>query len=138
MCFGLIKANAQDKWQLLVNDKVVASGTVTEKEHPFYLKDLSFKETDKITVKYTSETNDAAWKRSISINDEKDNSLKTIELPKQSGTFSLDASFINQLAKEQKPVTVYTMLSPIDAAKAATVRLRRITIAKILWVNNPY
>ncbi len=129
------KAEASESWQILFNNKVIFKGNSDQPDPTLSLKATSFKETDKITIKYFMDNADNTWKRIFMVNDENEKSYITIELNKQSGSVSFKANKLKELMEKKKPFFIYTVSTPKDRSLAASVRVRRVLLCKIEWNN---
>jgi hypothetical protein len=125
--------SAIDTWQILINKQVIFKGNAEMEESAVTIKNKTLKPTDRVIIKYNIDNPDPNWKRTFYINDSNDISIKTIELNKQSGAVSVNASAFKKLMDKKQPVFIYTTSLPKDPQKAAAVRVRRILLCKINW-----
>ena len=131
-CLFLTKINAQDRWEVLLNNRTIAKGVVKEGSE-VTAKRRMLKKTDKYILLYKTENSDTGWNRTFYIEDTNGELIRTIRLNRQSGGFYIRPAFINPLMQEKKTLAIYTVSLPNDPALAATVRPRRVLLAKVSW-----
>jgi hypothetical protein len=124
---------AIDTWQIFINKQVIFKGNAEMEETAVAIKIKTLKPQDCLIIKYFIDNPNPNWKRTFYINDSNDISVKTVEINKQSGSVSVNASVFKQLMDKKQPVFIYTTSLPKDPQKAAAVRVRRILLCKINW-----
>jgi len=129
------KAEPNESWQILFNNKVIFKGNSDQPDPRASLKVSSFKATDQITIKYFMSNADNNWKRTFLVNDESEKNFVTLGLNKQTGSVSFQAGKLKELMGKKKPVYIYTVSVPKDPSLAASVRVRRILLCKLEWNN---
>lgn len=127
------KVNANDSCQIILNKRVIFRGEADQQNAVLFIEAKQFKKGDYLTLRYCSENESKGWNRTFYLNDANDENLKTIELSKQSGSASIDASVLNKQIEKRAPVFIYTMSLPTDKKLAARIRARRIFMCKIEW-----
>jgi hypothetical protein len=128
-----LNANAMDRWEILFNNKVLFKGSEEQENNRIDFKRTTFKKTDCFTIKFIAENAQNSWNRTFYINGKEDNNIKTLVISKQSGKVSVSALELSEMMNKKVPVFIYTTSLPKDAAKAATVRVRRILLCKLEW-----
>ena len=128
-----VNATAIDSWRIFYNKQVIFKGNA-EMENPVVrFKTRQLKKTDHFVISYKIDNPDVNWQRTFYINDTNEVNIKTIDLNKQSGSVSVNASVLKEMMNKKRPVMIYTTSLPKDPSKAATVRVRRILLCKIEW-----
>lgn len=130
---SICKAKASDSCEILFNKHLIFKGSVEQENPVAFIKAKHFKNTDCLTIRYRSENANKGWTRTFYINDSNGQNLKTIDLGKQSGSVTVNASVLNELEKKKQPFFIYTISLPKDKAMAARIRVRRMLICKIEW-----
>jgi len=74
---------------------------------------------------------DAEWKRTFAITDDNDKAEFTFTDEKSTGVFTISLKELADTLKKGQRYKLYTMAIPLDPAKAAIVRVKRILIATI-------
>ncbi len=133
LALSTVKVNAADSFIVLYNKHVIFKGMTEQENAAAYIKAKEFKNTDSITIIYKSENADKGWKRTFYMVDAKERNIKTIELLKQSGSVSMNASALQEMKEKKQPVFIYTVSLPADPKLAAGIRVRRIMLCKIEW-----
>lgn len=128
-----LKAQPTDKWQICFNKQSIFNGNSDQINRVAFLKLTSLKKKDCITIRYETGNADTGWKRTFFINDSADREIKKLELNKQSGSVSVNATVLKAMLDKKLPVFIYTTSLPKDPAKAAVIRIRRLLLCKLDW-----
>lgn len=127
------KAGATDGWQVFFNKQEIFKGNAEMEQLKTTFKSRELKKNDCFRITYNNDHPYAGWKRTFYFNDSTDNTIKTLELNKQTGSVSLNASVLKEMMIKKQPVFIYTVSLPKDPDKASNIRVRRILLCKIEW-----
>jgi hypothetical protein len=130
-----VSAQPPDTWKILLNNKVIASGKSDKADSAVHLKASLLKKTDKIILSYSTANANPGWNRTFFINNEKDESLVTLPMSKQSGSVYMNADRLKKLIAKTKSFYIYTISLPKDRSLAARVRVARVLLGKIEWAK---
>jgi hypothetical protein len=127
------QAQPETNWQVLLNKTLLLRATAQTADPVLKIPIKSLNGKKMITIKYNTAEGNSDWNRTFNINDEGENNIKELKLPRQSGMVSFDARILKKYADKGKPLFIYTISLPKDPEQAAVVRVRRTLVAKIVW-----
>lgn len=132
---GLSSAVAQmeDSFTIKLNKEVLLRSPVESDEPIVFIDKAAVKENKFIIIEYKTTRPEENWNRTFYLNDENEKSYQTIAINKQSGTVRIAASKLAKAASSGVPLYLHTASLPNDKELAALVRVRRITLCKIMW-----
>ena len=120
---------AQDKWSVHVNKKVVLEANEESAEkNQVRIKAAELKKTNNFILTYFETPKQKGWTRSIMIFDSTDKELKRITGSKLSLTNSNLLSFL----KKHKSIQLYTWSIPDDPALKERIRVRRVHLCTLV------
>ena len=120
---------AQDKWKVMVNDKILLSTTIEdEAKNMITIKATDLKKKKDFVVAYTEAIKQNDWERSMMLYDENDR-----ELTQQKGSkLKIKNNTLLSFFKNSKKVSVYTWAFPTDPSLKAAIRVRRVHLCTLV------
>jgi archaellum component FlaF (FlaF/FlaG flagellin family) len=131
--FANCEAFGNDSCRILFNKQVVFKGIVEQEDAVAVIGAKVLRSSDRITIIYFTDNGSKGWRRTIYLEDNTGQNIKTVELGKQDGTVTINASVLSPMKQKREPISIYTMSLPTDRKLAARIRVRRVFICRIAW-----
>ncbi|PWU03929.1 MAG: hypothetical protein C5B52_02440 [Bacteroidetes bacterium] len=129
-----IGQSKSDSWKISLDSKVIVNLASEKKSDSaiIYLNKLQLSQANSLIIEFTEAQQSKDWNRIFTLyNGQKE--LIHFDFPQSSGIYELPVQKLAPRVHDERNLFLYTYSLPNDKNLAATVRVRRILICRIIY-----